>query len=267
MRVDRRAGEQTLIAILCALFFLFTAGCSSLSLPEDQRPAVEKRGETGIRGQVLTSESVPAAGAWVFAYRSARSGLRGPADFAAEVETDGSYFLDLVEGTYHLVARWSREGDTVAGPPRRGDAWAPYKNNPVRVEPGETSTADFRLVGVAQPMVLRQGTLVSGDTGFTGRLVDERGQPVAGAVVLAYRSADFHRMPDYTAPAADDEGRFTLYLPAAGRYCLVMRARPRGQPRAGELYARIGSERLACPAADAGEIRNLGTVVLKPYRR
>ena len=252
--------------LLAALILLLTLGCTRSIPPEKDAPPPGASGRTGIAGEVFDRSGAPAVGAWVYAYRSARSGLRGPADFAAEVAADGRYFLDLVEGTYHLVARWRSGGGEVAGPPRPGDAWAPFRDNPVKVQPGHVSRADFRLVGITQPMVLRQGTLVGGETGFTGRVVNERGHPVPGAVVLAYESADFHRMPDYTSPAADEEGRFTLYLPDPGRYCLTVRARPRGQPRAGEPFARLGSTLESCPVVEAGEIVDLGAIVLKPYR-
>lgn len=258
--------SRHLIARLSVLTFLLCLGCARTGMPTSGAPLADAPARTGVAGKVLARAGTPAAGAWVFAYRSARSGLRGPADFAAEVAADGSYFLDLVEGSYHLVARWRSGGGEVAGPPRPGDAWSPFRHNPVHVEPGQVSRADFRLVGITQPLILRQGTLVGGETGFTGRVVDGRGLPVPGAIVLAYRSADFRRMPDFTAPAADEEGRFTLYLPEAGRYCLAVRAHPRGQPRAGEPFARIGGASAECPLVAAGEIVDLGTIVLKPYR-
>lgn len=224
--------------------------------------AAEVPGATGIAGVVTDQDGTPVAGAFVYAYRSARGGLRGPADFEAVVDAAGRYFLDLVEGRYHLVAR-ARQSGADLGPPRPGDAWALFPRNPLEVRPEHTSRADFRLQRVTQPMLMREGTLTSGETGFTGTLVDADGAPVAGAFVLAYSSADFHRMPDHTSPAVGEDGRFTLYLPRVGSFCLAARIRTRGQPQAGELYGVLEG---GCRKASEGRMEPVGSIVLRPYR-
>ncbi len=245
---------------LSCLLLPVLLGCAAAVPPA---VTVDEPGLTGIAGTVSDAAGAPAAGAYVYAYRSARGGLRGPADFEAEVGGDGRYFLDLVEGRYHLVAR-SRPGGSDVGPPRAGDAWALFARNPVEVRPGRTSRADFRLQRVTQPMLMREGTLTSGETGFTGRLVDAEGEPVSGAFVLAYGSADFQRRPDYTSPAVGEDGRFTLYLPGPGRFCLAARLQTRGQPRAGEPYGVLEGD---CPQAQEGRLLDVGSIVLRPYRQ
>lgn len=244
---------------LSCTLLLGLIGCAVASPPV---VPIAEPGRTGIAGMVTDAAGVPAAGAYVYAYRSARGGLRGPADFEAAVGGDGRYFLDLVEGRYHVIAR-SRQGGAEIGPPRTGDAWALFAGNPVVVRPGHTSRADFRLQRVTQPMLMREGTLTSGETGFTGTLVDASGAPVAGAFVLAYSSADFHRMPDHTSPAVGEDGRFTLYLPRAGSFCLAARVRTRGQPQAGELYGVLEG---GCRQASQGRLVPVGNIVLRPYR-
>lgn len=243
----------------CLVSFMLLLGCAAGSVVP---PPAEEPGATGIAGLVTDQDGAPVAGAFVYAYRSARGGLRGPADFEAEVDSEGRYFLDLVEGRYHLVARARQSGADI-GPPRPGDAWALFARNPLEVRPQQTSRADFRLQRVTQPMLMREGTLTSGETGFTGTLVDASGAPVAGAFVLAYSSADFHRMPDHTSPAVGEDGRFTLYLPRAGSFCLAARVRTRGQPQAGELYGVLEG---GCRQASQGRLVPVGNIVLRPYR-
>lgn len=223
-------------------------------------------GATGIAGTVVDQQGVAATGSYVYAYRSAKNGLRGPADFEAAVGEDGRYFLDLVEGEYHLLAR-QRRGGSDAGPPRPGDAWAIFTGNPVRVAAGQTGRADFRLQGITQPLLLKQGSLTSGETGIGGTVVDVHGRPVPGAFVLAYRDRDFRHMPAHTSAAVGADGRFILYLPEGGTYCLAARTKTRGQPQAGELYGVLGAGDAACRTLRKGEMLEVGAIVVSPYQR
>ncbi|MDZ4183717.1 MAG: hypothetical protein U1D97_01905 [Desulfuromonadales bacterium] len=254
-----------LVHLLLLLFTLCLLSACRLSSPSPP-PQSAISGPTGISGQVTNKEGAPALGAAVYAYRSPKGGLRGPADFEALVGAEGDYFLDLVEGTYYLTARLRRSGSD-AGPPRSGDGWAIFGHNPVTVRPGMTSRADLILRGVTQPMLLKEGSLTSGDSGFTGQIVDSAGHPVAGAIALAYRSPDYHRMPDYTAAATGEDGRFALYLPQGGTYCLAARTKTRGQPRDGEPYGLLAEGAEGCRSLTKGEIRDVGTIILSPYHR
>ena len=249
---------------LLLTLLLCLAGCA----PAPWHPPGVPAGATGIAGQVLDAAGAPTAGAFVDVYRNSRRGLRGPADFEARTDAQGRYFLDLVKGRYYLVAR-RRTGGGDAGPPRPGDAWASYGQNPVTVRQGRVSRADFTLFGVSGAMLLgrRGGSLTGGDTGFTGKVVDAQGHPVAGAIVLAYRNADYRRMPDYTSPQVDAGGRFHLYVPASGRYCLAARTGRRGPPKAGEPYGVLGKGKKGCRQVARGEILDVGSIVLHPFGR
>lgn len=250
-------GLTLLVAIL--------AGCAGVA-PTPVAPPQASVGPTGIAGTVVDQHGQAAAGGFVYAYRSPRGGMRGPADFEAVVGADGRYFLDVVEGSYHLVARM-RQGGADAGPPRAGDAWSIFAANPLVVSAGQTSRADFRLQGVAQPMLLKQGSLTAGDTGFTGRVVDRAGQPVAGAFALAYATADFRRMPDHTSPAVGEDGHFALFVPQGGRFCLAVRTKTRGQPMAGELYGVLGEGAAGCREITSGVILDVGDITVTPYSK
>lgn len=259
IKISRPLALSGLLLLSLTLF----PGCSSVL---NQKTIAEVDvGSTGVRGVVRKQDHSPAGGAFVYAYRSASQGLRGPADFGARVDRSGHYFLDLVEGEYLLVARL-RESGADAGPPRPGDAWAIYPENPVKIEPEQVREIDFTLQGGAVPRQVRQGSLTTGDTGFTGRLVDAEDKPFSGAFALAYRSADFQRMPDYTSAPADANGRFTLYVPDPGEYCLAARTKTRGQPRAGEMYGTLGFGAEACRSVVTGEVIDIGRMILTPHR-
>ncbi|MDH3997828.1 MAG: carboxypeptidase-like regulatory domain-containing protein, partial [Desulfuromonadales bacterium] len=157
---------------------LLTLLCACASTPEPaSAPMIAVEQQTSIGGVVRDATGAPAVGSVVYAYRNARSNLRGPADFESKVNAAGAYALDLVAGDYYLIARLRQSGAD-SGPPRPGDAWALPADNPVTVAERQSLTVDFTLLGVSQPMLMRQGTLTGGDTGFTGLLLDERGEPV-----------------------------------------------------------------------------------------
>lgn len=250
--------------MLCGLWLL--VGCVPAGPDVGQESVAASAKPTGITGTVTLRGGAPAMGAYVYAYRNPRGGLRGPADFEAVVGGDGHYLLDLVEGSYHLVARQRPDGGD-AGPPRTGDAWALPARNPVVVVADRLTAVDFILQTVAQPMLMREGTLTSGDTGFTGVLVDTSGQPLAGAFVIAYPDTDFRHIPEATSPAVGADGRFTLYVGRPGTWCLAARIRTRGQPMAGELFGVLGEGAAACRDLHAGQLLEVGPLRLSPYRR
>ncbi len=245
-------------------FLLLLPACTGSQVPASD--ALLEQPQTGIYGRVSRADGQPATGAWVFAYRSQLGQLRGPAEFAARVMQQGAYTLDLMPGRWFLVAR-NRQQGTISGPPKVGDAWAIYSANPVVLTEQQVEKIDFRLQGVAHQMLLREGSLTAGDTGFRGRLVDVQGQPLAGAIALAYRDTDFRRMPDQTSAAVGSDGLFFLYLAQPGRYCLAARQRTRGQPIQGEPYGLLGKGEKACRVVEQGMIIDVGDIRLTPFLR
>jgi hypothetical protein len=241
-----------------------TSACSTA--PPTIDPLAATKFDLGITGQVTTTRGEPANSAYIYAYRNLRSNLRGPADFEALVDANGDYFLDVVEGDYYLVARMRQSGAD-AGPPKPGDAWALPDKNPVTVKPGQVTTVNFTLQGVAQPMLMREGTLTTGDTGFTGLLVDNADRPLPGAFVIAYPDVDFQRMPEATSPSVGEDGLFHLYVERTGQWCLAARTRTRGQPIAGEPYGVLGKQESDCLHSVPGQIIDVGTIRLTPYRQ
>lgn len=257
LTVDARFLTLWLLALISVLF----SGCVA-SQPVSQD--IEQP-QTGVYGQVLQAGEA-GAGAWVYAYKSQRGNFRGPADYAARVEANGNFTLDLLPGNWYLVSRLRQQGE-IDGPPRIGDAWQIYPGNPLVVANGKPLRVDFTLAGVSQPMLLRGGSLGSGDTGFRGRLLDSSGDVVTGAVALAYGDLDFRRMPDHTSVAVGETGEFLVYVSQPGRYCLAARQRTRGQPIQGELYGTLAKGAAACRKVAQGQIIDVGAIRLSPYLR
>ncbi len=87
------------------------------------------------------------------------------------------------------------------------------------------SAAAFGLL----PAVVLAATAV-----IQGRVVDDRGRPVAGAVVSAYDSEDVRRPADFASPPTGADGAYRLVV-APGTYWLVAVARRGGGPGVGPL--------------------------------
>ena len=252
------------ISVILLMLVAFIAGCAA----QGQVLSSDIATKTGISGRVTGRTGQAVADAWVYAYRNTSSSLRGPADFGAQTDIQGDYFLDMVEGSYYLVARWRQDGGE-AGPPRDGDAWAMPEKNPIQVEVGKVSRVNFQLQGVqaGQPVLLRSGSITQGKTGFTGRLVDVKGEPLPGAFALAYSDPDFRRMPDFTSAVVGSDGQFQLYLPIGTRYCLAARTRTRGQPVAGEPYGLLDEGDAGCRETVENQLIDVGIIRLSPYQR
>lgn len=217
-----------------ALFAVLLAACA---VPPGRPPAAAPVAAPtqGVRG-TLTYQGRPLAGVSVFAYRRQSSNFLGPADFAsAPSARDGSYLLDLVEGSYWLVAR-KRASGSDAGPLVPGDLQRVHPGNPAVVSPGGFTTIDLELEEMRDLMFSRSGPRGLTATGVRGRITDESGAPVAWVFAIAYASADMRRVPDFTSAMTAADGRFVIFLPAGGRYWLGARKHIREKPALGEPF-------------------------------
>jgi len=247
------------------LIILFSCLLSACLPASEQSPELPfEKPETGIYGQLTTTNN-EVASLWVYAYSRAEGNFRGPAEFAVRAEEDGRYLLDLLPGRWFLVAR-SRSKGPLSGPPQSGDSFASYAQNPLVLAAGQVERVDFLLQKTAKNL-LRSSRVSRGDTGFSGRLLGADRQSVVGAMVLAYRGPDFRRMPDYSSAAVGEDGRFILYVPEAGSYCLLAREKSRGQLRQGELYGQLGKGEAGCRQLEGGQILDVGEIHLKPFLR
>jgi hypothetical protein len=219
-----------------ALLLPLLAACAAAPPPRTGPGAEAPPAPTqGVRG-TLTWQGRPLAGATVYAYRRQSANFLGPADFAsAPSGRDGAYVIDLVEGSYWLVAR-KRTSGSDAGPLVPGDLQRIHDGNPAVVAPGAFATVDFALEEMRDLMFSRTGPRGATATGIRGRITDESGAPVAWVFAMAYTSADTRRVPDFTSSMTAGDGRYVIYLPAGGRYWVGARAHIREKPAPGEPY-------------------------------
>jgi hypothetical protein len=222
---------KTRLAALVILPLLL-AGCAAPA----SRPA--PAGDVpfqGVRG-TLTRGGRPLAGAVVYAYRRQSANFLGPADFAsAPSGPDGAYVIDLVEGSYWLVAR-KRASGSEAGPLAPGDLQRIHPGNPAVVTPGAFTAVDLELEQMRDLMYSRSGPRGPTATGIRGWITDESGAPVAWVFAMAYTSPDMRRVPDFTSAMTAADGRYVIHLPAGGRYWVGARKQIRERPAPGEPY-------------------------------
>lgn len=218
----------------------------------------------GVRG-TLTHGGRPLVGATVYAYRRASANFLGPADFAsAPSAPDGSYLIDLVEGSYWLVAR-KRASGSDAGPLLPGDLQRVHPGNPATVAAGAFTVVDLELEEMRELMLSRAGPRGPTGTGIRGRIVDAAGVPVAWVFAFAYAGEDMRRMPDFTSALTAADGRYVIHLPAGGRYRVGARAHIREKPAPGELFGLYGGAPDHAVEVATGAFAEGVDIVLRPF--
>jgi len=250
-------------SVAVALLLPLLAACAG---PAGRPVASDTAPTQGVRG-TLTYQGKALAGASVLAYRRQSANFLGPADFAsAPSGRGGSYLIDLVEGSYWLVAR-KRASGSDAGPLVPGDLQRINPGNPTIVTAGAFTTVDLELEEMRDLMFSRAGPRGPTATGIRGRITDEKGAPAAWVFAIAYTSADMRRVPDFTSAMTSADGRFVIYLPAGGRYWVGARAHIREKPAPGEPYGLYEGTPNHAVEVPAGSFAEGVDIVLKGFGR
>lgn len=192
---------------------------------------------TGVTGRIVAA-GAPVAGAFVYIYTEEAAGLMGPS-YGEAVQTgdDGRFRIDLQAGRYYLAARRRADGSRM-GEVQPGDLNGTYPGNPVTVPRGSVaSLGDFPLKtvdGGQRQERLSQGKFTKTKTFFSGRTVDQDGNPVSGVYAFAYLDSRMVGKPSYISDPSDDSGRFVLYLGDGGTYYIGARSTFGGPLEPGE---------------------------------
>ncbi len=216
-----------------------------------------------VTGVLMDDSGQPIEGAYVYAYGGSRVNILGPADAMSErTDADGVYTVIVPGGEYRMVAR-KRLSGAIGGPLRNGDM---VGKRPKTVVTHSSVVSDLDIV----MRVFEQGKdgdparMLATNTVVTGAILDEAGNPLAGAHAFAYQG-DFRKdPPDFLSPTTDMDGRFTLSLPGGGEYTVGARTGFRGRPRNGDLIGFWGNSRRSRSIVD-GKTTSGVTLVLKAY--
>lgn len=214
---------------------------------------VDGQGKTGIRGRVIMKESgAPLEGSYVNIYPDTISNLLGPSQFISTPTDElGFYQLEVPPGLYYVVARKRVSGEST-GPLAPGDLYSEHQRLAAKVEAGKLVEVDLPVVVMKAPMFFKRMVDDKTDTGISGVLLDQSGQPVMGGFAMAYTDKEMKRLPDYASTLSDQKGRFTIYLPEGGSYYLSARIHAWDMPTPGEPYGKFGGEDPTLVKVDTG---------------
>jgi hypothetical protein len=265
---------MSLVFTLLVVCLLSACQPGMLSSPEETSASgaqwvgtyVDGQGKTGIRGRVLMKESgSPLAGSYVNIYPDTISNLLGPSQFISTPTDDqGFYQLDVPPGIYYVVARKRMSGQPT-GPLAPGDLYSEHQRLVTKVETGKFVEIDLPVVVMKAPMFFKRMANETSDTGISGVLVDQSGQPVMGGFAMAYSDKEMKRLPDYASTLSDEQGRFTIYLPEGGSYYLSARIHAWDMPTPGEPYGKFGGDNPTQVSVDSGEFIKDIQIVMSPF--
>ena len=167
-----------------------------------------------LKGQVVDTVGKPVEGGEVFVYDTART--RRPADFISpKTDSKGFYRIEVPAGRYWVVARV--RSNEKYGPLMTTGRHSGEAQELEAIAGGELSL-DFSVAEVREIARIHRK---SGEESrrVEGRILDKNNKPVRDAYAFTRPGKNETRLPTYISAWSDEEGRYTMYLPA-GSYCL-----------------------------------------------
>jgi hypothetical protein len=197
-------------------------------------------GDITLTGKVRDAKGRPVAGAEVFIYNTPQ--VKRTADFISpQTDKNGVYAIVLPAGTYWAVAR-SRKGGERFGPLMPGDK---HSGDPVEIDcKSQQLNMDFTVLDLKEAAgLMGKKTMRQDCFRIQGRILDRDGKPVPSAYAMANRDRPMSEIPDYLSAWTDEEGRYTLYLPAGAYRLGYATAFPPGSRRDGTTRITVKGDR------------------------
>jgi len=217
-------------------------GFNLIRIPKESPP--ETTTTSGIKGSI-TFQGAPIERAYLYIYKDAADGFKGPGYFIQPVEK-GSFRLRLPPGEYWILARKRAKGGSF-GPIEPGDYFNFYYGNPVRIEAGQTR--EIQLETITRLAMLEEESLPL--RGIKGVVLAPGKKPAGKIHVFAYRDAAMTGTPDFFSAPTGPDGRFELPLTGDGPFYLLARENFGGPASGGELYGKFSGKEGAALKLDA----------------
>lgn len=221
--------------IIFFLFFSVSASFAEQSLPP---------GIGNLSGKVMVNDKSPMSNGMVLLY----SQYQGPPphpykywripDMIISTGQDGSFSIDLAEGTYYMmIAQKSPDGEI--GPPSKDEFLYFHSDkggnaSPIIIKSGtksELGTLSGAFFWTADKVEREKGV-----TSASGVVTDDSGKPVKNVVVFAYLFSEAAGRPAFISDRTDKDGKFIIRFYEGGTYFLKVRGViGGGKPLAGEF--------------------------------
>lgn len=246
--IDLPKGQYYLLAKGQELFTFY--GRNPVSVPQEglenvnllmqpvnlPAPTQEAQLQGGVLG-LVSDNGKPVPGAIVYVYPDLTSQFKGMGlGMSAPSNEQGLFEMPLPAGTYYLVVRVRKSGG-FAGPLRAGDLFGYLPGNPLVLPDSTVARVHIPLIEVPEK-VERYASTMFGNTSITGKIVDAKGEPVAGSQAMLYDDPMMLNRPLYVSQKTGPDGRFILSFPQGGVYYLAARDQLGGTPAPGEIYGR-----------------------------
>jgi hypothetical protein len=164
-------------------------------------------------------------------------------DEIAELDADGRFATELLEGTYYLGAI-KRMASKDVGPPNEGDLYLIINNLPEKQRTITVKAGVAQDVGtIAEAIPYRKSFATEGITGIEGVVADPEGKPVPGVFVFAFLTPAMVGRPLFVSEKTGVDGKFLLRLAKEGSYYLkVKELYGGGPPRQGGIIGGYGED-------------------------
>lgn len=168
-----------------------------------------------LKAKIVDVAGKPVSGVKLFMYKTLN--VRMPADFISPPSDNGGRVqAALPAGTYWAVARLKK--DDTFGPLMPGDR---HSGEPLEIEVsvGKELLVDF-VVADIQEISQKKRSSTTDVIKVNGRVLNKDGLPVANVYVFAHRTKEVLSLPDFISAWTDENGTYSLYLPAGAKYFL-----------------------------------------------
>ena len=243
------------VFVLCLpLLFGSVALASQLDSRMTIRGEIDYQAEGSCRGMVLL---------WSAEGRSAVAPERSNLvpDGVDEITAECHFEIKVPPGSYYLQSVVRQTAGFSLGPLRVGDLVFPSGG---RLQVSGNAGDQIHL-GTLSTSRKFTGFPEQVETGITGRLIDEKGTPIAGLTVLAFSDAGMVTGLYAVSPPSDDDGRFRLHL--VGKAEVYLQAREEiglGTPPMGSLVGVYGNKAAKQIKVEQGKLVERVEIVVVP---